>query len=156
MAEVYLRDLTVDDASISYKWRNNSALWTYTRNKPNRLITEEIERAWAAKVIADRSRVNYAICDSASGKYIGNIYLVNIWNQIGELGLFIGDYEFHHKGYGAMALELLKHKAKNEFNLLSIRIEVNKDNVPALKAYYKCGATVVSEEDQWMYLEIKL
>jgi RimJ/RimL family protein N-acetyltransferase len=156
MVDVYLRDLTVEDALVSYKWRNDSELWQYTRNKPTKLITVEIEREWAIKAIADKTRVNYAICDSATDTYIGNIYLVNILNGVGELGVFIGNRAFHHKGYGACALELLKLKAKNELNLSTIRIGVNKDNIAALKTYQKCGAIVIESANQWWVLEIHL
>lgn len=144
MADIYLRPLVVEDASTSYKWRNDADLWKYTGRRPDILVTEEIERAWAERAIADKTRANYAICTN-DGTYIGNIYLVNIHDDVGELGIFIGDRNFHGKGYGRQALELLKFIAKNRLALNAILIDVDELNVPAMKTYTKCGAVRLHE-----------
>lgn len=139
--EVYLRPLHETDATTSWKWRNNPALWRYTGSRPDREVTEEMERAWAKKVFVDPRRMNFAICRTSDNAYIGNIYLVDIHDLRGELGIFIGDVSAHGHGYGRQALELLKKEAKSK-GLAEIFIDVDKDNVPALVSYLKCGAVV--------------
>lgn len=148
---VYIRPLTVDDAAISYKWRNDAEIWQHTERRPDRLITEQMEREWACRVINDPSRINYAICLKRSNKYIGNIYLVNVKDGRGELGVFIGDKEQWGKGYAQKALHLMKKLAYSEFGVKEISIGVNKDNVSALVTYLKSGAKI-QIEGCWIHL----
>ena len=149
--EVYIRPLTVEDASTSYKWRNDAEVWRYTGSKPDRIVTEEMEREWAQKVISDPARINYAICLRPSDKYIGNIYLVDVKDGCGELGCFIGDRNQWGKGYAQKALHLMKKLAYSEFGVKEISIRVNKDNVPALETYLKSGAKI-QIEGCWIHL----
>lgn len=139
MADVYLRPLRVEDAKVSYRWRNDSDLWQYTGSHPNKIISEIDEIAWASRAISDSSRRNFAICRTDDDKYIGNIYIVNIKDRAGELGVFIGDKTSHGKGFARQAIELLKKEAK-ACGISRIDIDVHKDNVPALITYIKCGA----------------
>lgn len=149
--EVYIRPLTVEDASTSYKWRNDAEVWRYTGSKPDRIVTEEMEREWAQKVISDPARINYAICLKPSDKYIGNIYLVDVKDGCGELGIFIGDRNQWGKGYAQKALHLMKKLAYSEFGVKEISIGVNKDNLPALVTYLKSGAKI-QVEGCWIHL----
>lgn len=148
---VYIRPLLVEDAATSYKWRNDAEIWRHTESRPDRLITEQMEREWALKVINDPSRINYAICLKQSNKYIGNIYLVNVKDGRGELGIFIGDKDQWGKGYAQEALLLMKKLAYSEFGVNEISIGVNKDNVPALVTYLKSGAKI-QQEGCWIRL----
>lgn len=144
MADIFLRPLTVEDAAISYRWRNDAELWRYTGSRPTVNITPEMEREWATKAIADPTRANYAIC-TADGAYVGNVYLIHLRDGVGELGIFLGERSCHGKGYGAQALEELKRIAKDDLALSSILINVDEKNIPALRTYEKCGAVRTSD-----------
>lgn len=152
---VYLRPLRVEDAQVSWRWRNDVSLWKYTGSRPNCEVTETMERAWAERVIQDPTRINYAICLSPSNDYIGNIYLVNIHDGIGELGIFIGNRDAHGKGYGTQALKALIEEAKTLHNLKKIRIGVSCENKSAMAVYLKCGGVIV-EDAPWSILEVVL
>ena len=152
--EVYLRPLTVEDAAVSWRWRNDADLWRFTASRPNVVVNEEIERSWATNVISDPSRLNFAICLKPSNRYIGNVYLVNIKNGVGELGIFIGEKGCHGKGYAQAALSLLK-KAAADHGIKTIRIGVNKDNLAALVVYLKAGGRIETAQD-WINLTIDL
>ena len=156
MSEIYLRPLRVEDASTSYRWRNDSGLWMYTGKRPDRIITEEMEKDWAAAVISDATRINFAICESRSDKYIGNIYVVHVANQERELGLFIGDRSAHGRGYGRMALEVLKEIVRREFHLRRINIRVREENIAACKTYLHCGACIIGRDGDWLVMTIEL
>lgn len=144
MADVYLRLLKVEDAMVSYKWRNDEDLWKYTGSRPTVTVTPEIESEWARKVIADPTRANFAIC-LKDDRYIGNAYLIHMRDGIGELGIFIGDRSCHGRGYGVQALQELMRRARQEFGVRAILINVDEKNIPALKTYEKCGAVRVPE-----------
>ena len=150
---IYLRPLRVDDAEVSWRWRNDSSLWKYTGHRPDCVVTEAMERQWADKVIHDASRLNYAICLVESQRYIGNIYIVNIEDSVGELGIFIGEKDCHGKGYGQQALELLKREAKTH-HIKKIKVGVNSGNIPALVTYLKQGGVLL--DSQWLNLELTI
>ena len=156
MADVYIRPLRVEDASVSYRWRNIAEIWRYTGSKPDREITCEMETEWAKRVVADPSRRNFAICECGTDRYVGNVYLINIDGTRGELGLFIGDLSARGFGYGAQALECLKKVAFEELGLREIMIDVDPENHPAMRTYEKCGAHSVGPCNQdgrmWMKL----
>lgn len=157
MGNVYLRPLSVNDAAVSYKWRNDPLIWKYTGSRPSCVVTEEMERAWAEKVGADKSRANFAICLKGDNKYIGNIYLIRIDGVRGELGIFIGDRSEHGKGYGHQAIERLKSIAQDDLGLREIFIAVRRENVPAINTYVRSGAREVeSNKDGWMAYIIDL
>ena len=151
---VYLRPLCVDDASVSFRWRNDPDIWRYTGNRPNVVVTEEMEREWAKKVIADKTRANFAICLSPSNRYIGNIYLVNINGCSAELGIFIGEQDCWGRGYGKDALGLLRQIAVGDLGLEEILIDVDLDNIPAVLTYLRNGAHF--KQKARMELTIKL
>lgn len=150
--KVYLRPLCVDDAAVSWKWRNDAELWKYTASRPNVFVTEQMEREWAVRVINDSTRKNFAICLAPSDRYIGNIYLINISDGKGELGIFIGERDCHGFGYAKDALNLLKDIAHREFGVEQISIGVNSNNVSALITYLKCGARLNVES--WLQLRL--
>lgn len=149
---VYLRPLTVEDASISYKWRNDPGLWKYAASHPNCEVTEEMERAWATRVIADPSRLSFAIC-LKDGTYIGNTYLTNIHANMANFGIFIGDRAAQGHGYAREAIELLKEKAR-EHNIQKIHFGCSPANLPALFTYLKSGAEI--NPGQWINLTFNL
>ncbi len=151
--EIFLRPLTIDDAAISWRWRNDPDIWQYTEKRPDREITEKMEREWAARVISDVSRINYAICLKPSGKYIGNIYLVGINGTEGELGIFIGEKSCQGKGFGRKALEKLKEILYDR-GITAIHIDVALANSPALITYLRAGAKFDENRRMGMTLQL--
>lgn len=149
---IYLRPLTVEDASTSYKWRNDVTLWKYTGNRPTCEITEAMECEWATRAIASSERINFAICIEETHEYIGNIYLVIIKDCVGELGVLIGERSHWGKGYAKEALRLLRNIARDEYGIQTIRIGVNPQNTAALMAYLKNGA--IADDGQWLKLSL--
>ncbi len=135
----YLRPLEVNDAHISWKWRNDPEIWKYTGSHPDIEVTEEIELAWAKKVILDRTRINYAIC-LEDHTYVGNIYAVNIKGNVGELGIFIGDKSAWGHGIGKEALSLFKKILKAQYGISELKVSVDLRNTAALRCYLSNGA----------------
>ena len=56
MYNVYIRPLCVEDAKISFKWRNDAHVWLYTGSRPAADVTEDVEREWLTSVIKKRIR----------------------------------------------------------------------------------------------------
>ena len=152
---VYLRSLEVDDAKISYKWRNNNKIWKYTGRKPNILITKEIELKWIKDVLKRSDEVRYAICESISDKYIGNVQLTNIDKNSAEFHIFIGDTSFWGMGLGTLATSKMIHIGFNKLKLKCIYLHCSYKNINAIKTYEKVGFKKVSNKGDDIKMEIR-
>lgn len=137
--EIYLRPLRIDDAQISFRWRNDPEIWTYTGTKPTTKITVEIESKWLQNTLDRKDQMRLAICIVGTDTYVGNVQLLDIANDRAELHIFIGDKTFWGKSVGYKAtiemlrLGFLKHK------LSEIYLKVHPENKGAKKIYEKAG-----------------
>lgn len=146
-----IRPLCVDDALTSYKWRNNPNIWKYTGNKPNKLITPEIETEWIKKVLNNGNEKRFAII--VDGQYIGNTYLTNIEKGTANYHIFIGEESFWGKGIGTEVLKQVLAFARDELELKKITLRVNKENIAARKLYKKLGFIDIIIENNMVLME---
>jgi RimJ/RimL family protein N-acetyltransferase len=130
---VTIRPLEPDDYKVSYKWRNNPAIWQYTGTRPDKLITEEIEKEWLSTVLQRKDERRFAIC--VDSNYIGNIQLTSIANESAEYHIFIGEQEYWGKGIAAEASHLLLRYGFDVLGLNCIYLSVKEDNLNAIKLY---------------------
>ena len=143
--DIYLRPLVREDAMISYAWRNDPEVWQYTDNRPDRIITPEIELDWIDKVLRNVNRRSFAICLKHNDKYVGNVQLTDIDDEKGIFHIFIGDKEIWGKGVGALATAKLLAIAKEQLHLKKILLHVNLKNSAAVKIYLKCNFNFIDE-----------
>jgi RimJ/RimL family protein N-acetyltransferase len=139
--DIYIRLLRVEDALISWRWRNNPEIWKYTGSRPDREITREIETEWIIKAIADKTSRRFAICVVGSDKYIGNVQLTNIdMNKLSaEFHIFIGETFFWGKGVATLAMRQIIEYARSLLGLREIRLSVNRENLAAVRIYHNAG-----------------
>lgn len=141
---ILIRPLTVEDAAVSYKWRNDPEVWKFTGSRPSKEITAEIERDWLKKSLGDKSKTRFAIL--VDGVYVGNVQLTDIIiNQSAEFHIFIGEKSFWGKGVAKEATYQILHYAKDVLNLHSVFLDVNKENLSAINSYRKNGFVIVNE-----------
>lgn len=88
---IYLRPLRIEDAEVSYQWRNNPKIWRYTSSRPDTVVTLEMEKAWLESVMNRENEKRFAICLKEDGTYIGNIFFTDIKDKSAMLNIFIGD-----------------------------------------------------------------
>lgn len=150
--EIYLRPLQLDDAKISYKWRNNPEIWKNTGSAPDREITEEMEMAWMRKVLTDSVTKRFAICLKANDRYIGNVYLSDIRDGQAEEQIFIGEPELWGKGIGTAARIALYGMAKDQFGIERIVTNIRVRNVASLRSVMKLGFCEVARDEEWIRL----
>jgi diamine N-acetyltransferase len=96
--EVYIRPLRLEDAQMSYQWRNNPKIWRHTLSKPDRHITVEMEAESLARILTREDEKRFAICVSDNGAYIGNIFYTDIRDGEAQLHIFIGEQRLCGKG----------------------------------------------------------
>lgn len=154
MHNVYIRPLREEDSKISYKWRNDPHIWTFTGSKPDKEITYEIETEWILKVLSDHTARRFAII--VDENYVGNIQLTNISSTSAEYHIFIGNKEYWGKGVAYLATYQILNYAKEELKLLNINLSVREDNIGAVKTYLKNGFEEVSNSDGWISMSVSL
>jgi RimJ/RimL family protein N-acetyltransferase/glycosyltransferase involved in cell wall biosynthesis len=141
---ILIRPLTIEDAAVSYKWRNDPEVWKFTGSRPTKAITAEIERDWLKNSLGDKSKTRFAIL--VDGEYVGNVQLTDIiLNKTAEFHIFIGNKSFWGKGVAKEATYQILQYAKEVLNLQSVFLDVNKENLPAIKSYKKNGFVIVNE-----------
>lgn len=137
MRNIIIRPLKIEDALISYQWRNNPKIWEFTAGRPNILITKEIETDWIKKVIKDSSSCRFAIL--VDDVYVGNIQLLGITKKHAEYHIFIGNENYWGKGVSKKATQLILEFAKEKLKLTEVYLFVKKENISAVNLYLKSG-----------------
>ena len=137
--KVYLSPMCIDDAEKFAKWMNDFQV-TDKINASQNLVTVENEREWLEKN-SGISNYQFAIVKQENDELIGNCSLHNLdfINQIGTVGIFIGEKENWGKGYGSETLELLIDYGFNHLNLNNIKLSVYSFNENAISCYKKVG-----------------
>ena len=153
--EIILRPLLPDDAKVSWRWRNDADVWKYTFNRPDRLITEKMEKEWIMKVLNDENRCNFAICVKETRLYIGNAYLNAINGESASFGIFIGEKKYWGKGIGTEVTRQVLEYAFKKLHLKRVKLGVKADNVAGIKAYMKAGFRKKTQDGDnvWMMVE---
>jgi RimJ/RimL family protein N-acetyltransferase len=145
---VLLRAMRRDD--LPRRWAFNNSVEVELASGGDPPIPQSLERL-EAEFDADvgrggRDGASFAI--EADGVFIGSCALFN-FNEAAhtcELGIVIGDTNYHGKGYGREAIMLLLDYAFRLRNFRKVYLTVNGDNERAQRAYRACG---FAEEGRW-------
>lgn len=151
---IYLRALKVEDALVSYKWRNNPIIWRYTESRRNKIITHEMETEWIKTVLKRKNEKRFAICVSENDNYIGNVQLTNIDAAKAEFHIFIGDTDYWGRGIGKEATRKMVDIGFNKLNLKAIYLKVDKRNISAIRSYQSVGFINYKAEGDQIYMII--
>lgn len=145
MHKVLIRRLSIEDASISFQWRNDPEIWEFTGHKPDIFITEEIEKKWLSEKLTEKNSSRFAII--ADDQYIGNIQITDIIeNEHGQYHIFIGEKSFWGKGIAKLATAQIIRFAKDTLKLKELYLVVDPSHRNAIKLYEKCGFNKVNNE----------
>ena len=151
---IYIRPLQLEDAEVSFCWRNNSKIWEFTEFKPTQQITLEIETEWLRKKLQNKNEYRFAICLRENGQYLGNVQLLEVNNKRANFHIFIGEPSFWGKGIGNKATALLLEHGFNNLNLDFITLKVHKDNSFALSVYKKMGFQIIEKNGDFMEMAL--
>ena len=136
-------------ADIKYrvKWLNNNKVNIFAVDEPNTPTTLELQTAWFDQYESLANKEFFTI--EIGGVPIGFMGLSNIDREIGTAKLFImiGEDDFRGKSFGQQSMDWLINYVWQELGLKHIRLEVNAENLPAIKLYHKLGFENISEED---------
>lgn len=146
---VYLRPLRLEDAKVSYKWRNDPEVWKFTGSRPDRHITYAIEKEWLNRTLEKKGEKRFAICLTKNDKYIGNIQLIGIDRGSASFHLFIGNKRYWGKGIGKKASFLVLQYGFSSLKLQQVALEVHKGNIAAFSIYKSMGFECEGENNQF-------
>lgn len=100
-------------------------------------VTEEGERNWIRMNLEEKAPV-FSMIEKSSGKFIGNIELMDVHDAEGELGITI-TASMQDKGYGTESVPAIVNYGMKELHLKRIFLRVFPDNYRAIHVYEKCG-----------------
>ena len=118
----------------------------------NKTYTEEQEIQWVKKKHAENAPV-YSMIERETGKYIGNIELMNLTGTEGELGIAI-TAGMQNTGYGTEAVRALAEYGIQQLGLKRIYLRANPENKRAIHVYEKCGFREYDRTENHVYMEM--
>ena len=127
--------------------------------KVNRLIggvketfTVERELEWVRKTLEAKAAV-FSMIEKKSGRFIGNIELMDPKNGEAELGIAL-TADMQDRGYGTEAVRAVTEYGRNELGLKRIRLRTRPDNARAIHVYEKCGFREYARDREHVYMEL--
>lgn len=116
--------------------------------------TYKDEEEWVKNKLQNNNIV-FSMIEKETNEFIGNIELMDVNNNSGELGISITPLK-QNKHYGTEAIKSLINYAFNELNLNKIELEVFKTNLRAIHCYENVGFVIngngKTEKDYYMEL----
>ena len=109
----------------------------------NITVTFDNEMEWVRKNMQNDS-TTYSMIEKSTNEFIGNIEIMNIENNKGEIGICITT-DKQDKHYGQEAMKRIVEYAYNELKLDEVWLNVHGDNPRAIKCYEKCNFIIDGE-----------
>lgn len=138
--KVFLRAIELDDYKKSIIWRQDPEIWDMVVGR-RYFVSEEAEKQWVAKADSSSDNLKLAICEKATGIYIGNIYLSNIdfFNKSASLAILIGDKSYWGAGFGGESILLILKYAFYDLGLERVESRQLLYNKGSIRVHEKCG-----------------
>ena len=139
----FLRRLTALDATPQYlSWLedpNITRFIVYKQNSINAL------KHYIQTQIDDDKTEFLGVFVEKSKQHIGNVKFIFEDDSFKcfEMGIMIGEADWHGKGVAGEVLSLFASYAKKEHNSEVMTLKVEENNKPAIRAYQKLGFEVV-------------
>ena len=117
-------------------------------------VTEEGELNWIRMNLENKAPV-FSMIEKSSGKFIGNIELMDVHDEEAELGITI-TASMQDKGYGTESVPAIVDYGMKELNLKRIFLRVFPDNLRAIHVYEKCGFREYGRTEEDVLMEIMI
>ena len=158
---IRLTPLSSSHLTLTREWANDPNLMRLLdRARP---VMEQEHEAWYAQLHTHKDQVHFAIETQKDSIHIGNVWLVDIDSRHhrAELRIVMGNTQYHGKGFGTEAIQLLCDYAFRRLNLHKIYAYVLSINPPARHAFEKASFKLEGElrADRWLddrYIDVFL
>ncbi len=136
---ICLRLMTAQDTDLIVAWRNQDAVrknFIYQE-----LFTREGHESWIRDKVETGQVVQMIICDTATGRPLGSVYIRDIDREHNkaEYGIFIGEEDARGRGIGTAAARLMLRYCFEEERLHRIYLRALATNLQAIRSYEKAG-----------------
>ena len=118
----------------------------------NKTCTEEMEIQWVREKLAEKAPV-FSMTEKKSGRFIGNIELMDMTDTEGELGIAL-TAEMQNRGYGTEAVSSMVEYGFQHFGLKRIFLRTRTFNARAFHVYEKCGFREYDRTEDHICMEI--
>ncbi|MCL2811526.1 MAG: GNAT family N-acetyltransferase [Clostridia bacterium] len=139
---IMLREYRREDLEEMRKWVNDGSVTHYLSHVFLPAQTLPMTESFLERVLSGQNLdYNFVIADRQTGAYIGQVDLfgLNTIDRCAELGIVIGNPQWHGQGIGAEAITLMLDFAFRHANLQRIELWVDADNAAAIRCYEKAG-----------------
>ena len=138
-AGIFLRLMTAADTDLIVAWRNKDVVrknFIYQE-----LFTREGHENWIRTRVETGQVVQMIICDDATGKPLGSVYIRDIDREHNkaEYGIFIGEDDARGRGIGTAAAKLMLRYCFEEEGLHRVYLRAFADSLQAIRSYEKAG-----------------
>lgn len=138
-AGIFLRMMTYEDTEDIVRWRNSDAVrknFIYQA-----LFTKESHENWIRTKVETGDVVQMIICDVATGKGLGSVYIRDIdrHHNKAEYGIFIGEADARGRGVGSATARLMLQYCFEEEGLHRVYLRAFATNEQAIRSYEKAG-----------------
>lgn len=136
---IYLRLMTREDTDLIVAWRNSDDVRkNFIYQEP---FTRQGHEDWIRNMVEKGKVVQDIICDLASDRPLGSVYIRDIDRQHNkaEYGIFIGEAHARGRGIGTAAAKLMLRYCFAEEKLHRIYLRVLAGNERAIRSYEKAG-----------------
>lgn len=136
---IKLRPILRSDLEKLNKWKNDEEIYKYLGGGFNPISIDQHEQ-WIDKLInIDNQNKRFIIeFDGVSVGMIG-LYSINNIYQNCEIGIYVGEKDYHGRGIAKNSMLLLESYAKNYLNIRKIKCFVVVENEKAYKSWEKVG-----------------
>lgn len=122
-------------------------------SKKDRTYTYEQEEQWVNEKLKENALV-FSMLEKGTNKFIGNIEILSINNNIGELGIAI-TREMQDKHYGTESIKRFIEYGYNELKLDGFNLDVFNTNKRAIHCYEKLGFISIENEEEDIHMVLK-
>lgn len=121
------------------KWLNDKNVNIFLSDDPKKITTPEEQQKWFNEYEKNTNKKFFTILyqDAPIG-FIG-LSKINLKTKSATLFIMLGEKKFHGKGTGTLASKFLIDYAFDKLKLNKINLEVNKQNIVAIKLYQSLG-----------------
>ena len=131
---------------------NDENNYTVSTGGRVKTYTAEQELKWVREKLEAKAPV-FSMIEKESGKFIGNIELMDPTDSDAELGIAI-TAKMQNNGFGTEAVVALTEYAINQLGLKRVFLRTNPRNSRAIHVYQKCGFKEYDRTDEHIYMEV--
>jgi RimJ/RimL family protein N-acetyltransferase len=107
----------------------------------HRPVSPELEATRLEEIAKSSEHVLFAIIRKGTNELIGmtGLHELNFRHRTAEFGIFLGEQSVRGQGFGTEATQLQLKYAFETLNLHRVELDVQEDNIAAIRVYEKTG-----------------